>query len=579
MLQLLKIDHVAVVERAEITFGAGFNVLTGETGAGKSIVIDAMGAVLGGRVSRDIVRTGAENATVTAMFTRVPHLAWFEENGVDYEEELILLRKITAEGKSSARVNGMPVSAGQLRILGNQLLGIHGQHDGQLLLDEVHHQAYLDSFGDVAEPLAAYQAAFDAHRTLQKEYNALQMDESEKARRLDTLEFQIRELEEAALRPGEEEELKERRTLLSNAGKLAERVNSAFAALYGDDDGMEGAVSLVGLADDQVEYAAGLSDHFGAVSQGLKEARYALEDAVEQLRDLRDSLEFSPQELDELEGRLSKLTRLGRKYGGSEAEMLAFLAQCKEELDTLSFAADRAQRLEKQMEETTQNLRKSGAVLRAAREQAAAAMQAQIIKELGDLSMPGVRFAVCFEEKEPDRTGLESVSFVMSANAGEKLGKISRIASGGELARIMLALKSVLAENEAIATMVFDEVDTGVSGIAAQRVGEKMSNLAKAKQVICVTHLPQIASLADGHFLIQKQVEDGRTFTQVCELEMDGRKREIARLTGGDTVTKVTLQSAGEQIAAAEAYKKRGRAGNECIRRATSPRVDCANDG
>ncbi|MCL2843096.1 MAG: DNA repair protein RecN [Oscillospiraceae bacterium] len=555
MLQLLKIDHVAVVERAEITFGPGFNVLTGETGAGKSIVIDAMGAVLGGRVSRDLVRTGAENATVTAVFTDVPVLDWFEENGVDPEDELYLLRKITAEGKSSARVNGIPVSAGQLRALGELLLNIHGQHDGQQLLDEVYHLGYLDRFGDVEAPRTAYRSAYNAHRALQAEYNALQMDESEKARRLDTLQFQIQELEEANLRPGEEEALQERRTLLANAGKLAARVNDAFAALYGDDDGSVGAISLVGQADDQVEYAAELSESFKPIAAGLKEARYGLEDAVEQLRDLRDSLEFSPEELDELEARLALLNRLGRKYGGSETEMLAFLERCKEELDTLSFSADRAAKLEKQLAETEQAVITAGQALRAARQKAAKELETRIIKELGELSMPGVRFAVDFAEQAPDATGLDAVSFVMSANAGEKLGKISRIASGGELARIMLALKSVLAENDTVSTMVFDEVDTGVSGIAAQRVGEKMCSLAHAKQVICVTHLPQIAALADGHFLINKQVADGRTYTQVTLLDMDGRKQEIARLTGGDRITDVTLLSAGEQIAAAEAYK------------------------
>lgn len=556
MLQLLKIDHVAVVERAEITFGPGFNVLTGETGAGKSIVIDAMSAVLGGRVSRDLVRTGAERATVAAVFMDVPHLSWFEENGVEWEEELYLLRKITAEGKSSARVNGVPVSAGQLRALGELLLNIHGQHDGQQLLDEAYHLGYLDSFGDVAAPRGAYETAYNAHRALQAEYDALQMDESEKARRLDTLQFQIQELEDANLRPGEEETLHERRTLLANAGKLAARVNDAFAALYGDDDGSIGAISLVGQADDEIEYAAGLSESFKPIAEGLKEARYGLEDAVEQLRDLRDSLEFSPEELDELEARLALLNRLGRKYGGSESEMLEFLERCKEELDTLSFSADRAAKLEKKLVETEKAVRVAGQALRVARQAAAKQLETRIIKELGDLSMPGVRFAVDFAEQAPDATGLDAISFVMSANAGEKPGKISRIASGGELARIMLALKSVLAENDTVSTMVFDEVDTGVSGIAAQRVGEKMCSLAKRKQVICVTHLPQIAALADGHFLIKKQVADGRTYTQVTLLDMDGRKQEIARLTGGDTITEVTLLSAGEQIAAAETYKK-----------------------
>ena len=557
MLSLLHIDHIAVVEKAEISFGAGFNVLTGETGAGKSIVIDAIGAVLGGRVSRDLVRTGAASATVTAVFTDIPKLDWFEENGVDWEEELFLLRKITAEGKSTCRVGGVPVSAGQLRSLGEQLLNIHGQHDGQLLLDEQHHLAYLDSFGNLDAPLAAYGTAYDAYQSVQKEYDALQMDEGEKARRMDTLQFQIEELEGANLRSGEEDELRERRALLANAEKLSDAVGEAFYAVYGseDHDGA-GALELVGQADQQIGYAATLSDQFSTVAQGLTDLRYGLEDVLEQLRDLRDSLEYSPEELDQLEERLALLTRLGRKYGGNEGEMLAFLERCKRELDDLSFAEGRAAKLEQALEETRALVLQTGEVLRAARMKAAQEMEARIIAELSDLNMPGVRFAVDIELQEPDRTGLDQVSFLMSANAGEKLGKISKVASGGELARIMLALKSVLAENETIATMVFDEVDTGVSGIAAQRVGEKMSRLAGMKQVICVTHLPQIAALADGHYLISKSVSGDRTYTQVGPLDFEGKKREIARLTGGENVTDITLRSAEEQLEAAERYKE-----------------------
>ncbi|MCL2562491.1 MAG: DNA repair protein RecN [Oscillospiraceae bacterium] len=557
MLSLLHIENVAVVEKAEIAFGPGFNVLTGETGAGKSIVIDAIGAVLGGRVSRDLVRTGAESASVTAVFADIPEPDWFEENGVDWEDELFLLRKITAEGKGSCRVNGTPVSAGQLKALGEQLLNIHGQHDGQQLLDERHHLSYLDSFGGLEASLGTYRAAYDEHCAVKKEYDALQMDESEKARRVDTLQFQIEELEAANLRPGEEDELRERRTFLANAGKLAEAVEGAFEALYGDDDGGAGAASLISRADDQIACAATLSDSFKPVAQGLTDVRYGLEDTLEQLRDLKESLEFSPQELDELESRLALLTRLARKYGGSETEMLAFLEKCKEELDTLHFSADRAAKLEKRLAETEAEVRKAGEALRKARQKAAKDMEARIIAELKDLSMPGVRFAVDMEEQAPDRTGIDTVSFVMSANAGEKLGKISRIASGGELARIMLALKSVLAENETVSTMVFDEVDTGVSGIAAQRVGEKMSSLAGTKQILCVTHLPQIAALADGHYLISKSVSGDRTYTQVGPLDVEGRKRELARLAVGEAITEVNLQAAGEQLAAAEKYKKR----------------------
>jgi len=555
MLSLLHIENVAVVEKAEISFGPGFNVLTGETGAGKSIVIDAIGAVLGGRVTRELVRTGAERASITAVFDRIQKLPWFEENGVIWEEELILGRNITAEGKGSCRVNGAPVSAGQLKTLGDQLLNIHGQHDGQLLLNEQHHLDYLDSFGILADIRRDYEAAYNAHRTVLKEYKSIQMDESEKARRIDTLSFQIEELENAKIRPGEEDELRSRRTLLANAGKLAQSVNEACQALYGDSDTGEGASTLVGRANDQISYAAALSDTFTPVAEGLRDLHYGLEDILEQLRDLRDSLEFSPQEQDEIEERLALLTRLARKYGGDEASMLAYLEKCREELETLEASADRAVKLEGVLAETKQEMLQVGEALRAARREAADEMETRVIAELGDLSMKGVRFAVEFTEREPDHTGLDEISFLMSANAGEKLGKISRIASGGELARIMLALKSVLAENDSVTTMVFDEVDTGVSGIAAQRVGEKMSKIARDKQVLCVTHLPQIAALADGHYLISKSVSEGRTYTQVGPLDREGRKRELARLTGGENITELSLLAASEQLEAADLYK------------------------
>ena len=417
--------------------------------------------------------------------------------------------------------------------------------------------AYLDSFGGLENLLEAYQTAYGAWRAVLKEYEALQMDEGEKARRMDSLQFQIEELESAALRPGEEEELRERRSLLANAEKLAEAVGEAVWAIDGGDDREDaGALVRIQQADGQIAYAATLSERFGPAAQGLTELRYSLEDLLEQLREAQESLAFSPQELDELEARLSLISRLKRKYGGSETEMLAFLERSKQELDDLSFAEGRAAKLEGELTRTKAAVDSAGEVLREARQKAAREMEGRIVAELMDLSMPGVRFAVEICPQEPDRTGIDQVTFLMSANAGEKLGKISKVASGGELARIMLALKGVLAENEPVSTMVFDEVDTGVSGIAAQRVGEKMSRLAGLKQIICVTHLPQIAALADGHYLISKSVSGDRTYTQVGPLDLEGRTLELARLTGGENVTELTLLAASEQLKAAERYKQ-----------------------
>lgn len=560
MLSLLHIENIAVVERAEIPFGAGFHVLTGETGAGKSIVIDALGAVLGGRVNRELVRTGAAAASVTAVFADIACLPWFAENGIDCEDELFLQRKITAEGKSSCRVNGTPVSAGQLRALGEQILDIHGQHDGQLLLHETHHLRYLDSFGGdkIKAVHTDYKAAYDAYRKLEREFSALQMDEGEKARRLDTLRFQIEELEGANLQVGEAESLQERRRFLQNAESLSAAVNESFEALYGDSDAMTpGALDRIYDADKQINYAATLSDNFSPIAQSLTDLRYGLEDIIEQLRDVKDKLEFSPAELDELEERLALLSRLRRKYGNNEAEMLAFLEQSKTELDEITFADERAAKLEEELAIAKSALENKGRTLAKARLTIAKSMETRITAELRELNMPGVRFAVEISPQAPETSGMDAVRFLMSANRGEKLGKMSKVASGGELARIMLALKNVLAESESISTMVFDEVDTGVSGIAAQRVGEKMCTLAVQKQVLCVTHLPQIAALADTHYLIEKSVSGERTYTQVTPLDREGRKRELARLSGGDHITDVTLQSASEQLEAAEAFKVR----------------------
>ena len=558
MLSLLHIENVAVVEEAEIRFFPGFNVLTGETGAGKSIVIDAINAVLGGRISRDLVRTGAQQALVTAVFDGVPNLPWFGENDIEQEDELYLQRRVTADGKGSARVNGKPVSAGQLKSLGEVLLNIHGQHDGQELMQEATHLHYLDSFGGAqgAALLGNYATVYAEFEAKKREYLSLQMDESEKARRLDMLKHQVEELEGANLQVGEEAALRERRSLLANAEKLETAAAGAYDALYGGDEIGEGAQSLLGQAEGQVSYAAGVSELFLPLAQQLESLRYGLEDAVAQLRDIRENLEFSPQELDEIEDRLSLLSRLGRKYGSREEEMLAFLEQSRQELDSLHFSADREEKLKAQLEGLEQKVINAGQALSQARKTAGEALKVQVEDQLKDLSMKGAQFSVEIEAQAPDETGMDAVGFLLSANAGEKLGKLSKIASGGELARIMLALKTVLSESEAIGTMVFDEVDTGVSGIAAQRVGEKLSDLAQKKQVICVTHLPQIAALADAHYLILKSEQAGRTYTQVTQLEEQGQERELARLIGGENITDATLQAAKDQRRAAKGYKK-----------------------
>ncbi len=555
MLQLLHIENIAVIEEADITFDEGFNALTGETGAGKSIVIDAMGAVLGQRTSRDLIRTGAAKAFVSAMFSGVPPLPVLEECGMEAEDgELLLQREIYADGKNACRVGGRPVTVAQLRRIGGALLNIHGQHDGQQLLDEEQHGAYLDSFGRVEEELGAYAACYEAMEATRKRLKSLQMDEAEKERRMDSLTFQIQELEKAQLKPGEEEALLQRRNLLRNSEKFMSAVQGAVWSLTGGDDG-GGAVSELREAAGAVSGVKGLDDRFGQLHERLENLYSEAYDVAETLRDLQDSFDFSPQELDELEGRADLLYRLKKKYGPTVEDMLAYLEKCREELDQIAFAADTTARLQKQLEKERGRAMKAARALSEARKAAAKQLEERIQEELRQLDMPKVRFAICFEEKEPDALGIDVVRFLMSANVGEELRPINKVASGGELARIMLALKNVLAENELIGTLVFDEVDTGVSGRAAQKVAEKLAQVSRRKQVLCVTHLPQLAAMADTHFSVEKGEREGRTYTRVLRLDRERRKEELARLTGGQRVTSALLAGAEELLDAASEYR------------------------
>ena len=561
MLSLLHIENIAVIESADIQFDKGFNALTGETGAGKSIVVDAIGAIIGERTSRDLIRTGAKSAMVSAVFTQLPALSWFVENGLGPDEDgnLLLQREIQPDGKNICRLNGRLLTVSQLRALGRQLLNIHGQHDGQQLLDERCHLSYLDRFGGMESLLAAYQEAYQEFQRILRERNALEMDEAEKSRRIDSLTFQIGELERAHLQPGEDEALTDRRNLLRNAGKLIEAVEGAHAACWGDED-RDGAVSLLMEAERTLSSAASMSPQVSALLEQLTELRCAADDVAEQVRDLRDSFDFEPGELDEIEGRLDVLYRLKKKYGPTVEEMLDYLERSKKELDEIQFSSDKIARLEKEQAKALQLARERAQALSEARRAAGDALQQRIQSELKQLDMPKVRFQAEFQPKSGeyalDETGMDEVQFLMSANVGEDLKPIQKIASGGELARIMLALKNVLAENDDVTTLVFDEVDTGVSGRAAQKVAEKLAGVARTKQVLCVTHLPQLAAMADVHFSVEKGERKGRTFTDVERLSRERRKEELARLTGGASITQALLDGAEELLAGAERYKK-----------------------
>ena len=560
MLSLLHIENIALIQSADIRFEPGFNVLTGETGAGKSIVIDSIGAVLGERTSRELIRTGAKSALVTAVFTQVPPLPWLEENGFPTgEEELLLQRELQGDGRNVCRIDGKLVTVAQLRELGRQLLNIHGQHDGQQLLDPASHLGYLDQFGGCQPLLEDYQEAYRKWHDIRREMDKLQMDEAERSRRVDTLNYQIQELERAQLKTGEDEELSARRTLLRSAGKLMEAVQSAEFALSGDED-RDGACSLIAQAEGEVQGVSSISPELGELSEKLTALRCAADDAADTLRDLSRSFDFSPGELDQVEERLDLLYRLRKKYGPTVEDMLSYLDRCRKELDQIQYADDTLARLEKDLKKAQKEAARRGEVLSQARREAAGALQARVQEELRQLDMPKVQFQTEFTPKGGeagmDETGLDEVQFLMSANLGEALKPIQKVASGGELARIMLALKNVLAEGDQIGTLVFDEVDTGVSGRAAQKVAEKMAQVARGKQVLCVTHLPQIAAMADTHFSVQKGEREGRTYTRLERLDRSQRREELARLIGGASITPSLLESAEELLRQAEQQKQ-----------------------
>ena len=547
MLSLLHIENIAVIECADISFDRGFNVLTGETGAGKSIVIDAISAILGERAYRDMIRTGTERASVRAVFTEVPEFPWFAENGVEYDPETVISREIHLDGKNICRVNGTLVNVSCLHKLGIQLINIHGQHDSAALFDEENHLAFLDAFADNGKLRASYGERYEAVAKLRREISALIMDEGEKLRRMENLKYQIAEIEKAELEPGEDDRLEERRKVLQNAEKLSNGMETAVECLYGGEDS-DGASGLLAQAEYALARLSRFSDSFAALHDRVSDLMYQVQDAAEEVRDARDSLSYSADELEQIESRLDVIHKLRRKYGTTCEDILEYLDQAKKELDEIEFADDKLERLKKNMKKAEKEAWDAALALRENRQQAADTMSKRILSELAQLDMPRVQFACRFTETELTASGADAVAFYMSANAGEALKPLSRVASGGELARIMLAMKNVLAEKDQVATLIFDEVDTGVSGRAAQKVAEKLRSVAVHKQVLCVTHLPQLAALANTHLLIAKSERDGRTYTSVTPLDLEGRKRELARIIGGANITETTLKSAEEML-------------------------------
>ena len=547
MLSLLHIENIAVIEQADISFDPGFNVLTGETGAGKSIVIDAISAILGKRAYRDMIRTGTNKASVRAVFTKVPALPWFGENGVDYDEETVIQRDIFMDGKNVCRVNGTLVTVSILQKLGLQLINIHGQHDSATLFDEENHLRFLDAFADNEALLLDYREKFSAVSALRREIDRMTMDEGEKLRRMETLKYQVEEIGKADLKAGEDEELEQRRKLLQNSEKLSQGLEEASESLLGGDDS-DGAAALLAQAAYALSRIARYSDDYTAFQERLTDLKYQVQDIADEVRDALEELSYSADELEQIESRLDIIHRLRRKYGTTCQEILEYLENARKELDEIEFADDRVEQLKKQLSVKEKAAWEAAMLLRKDRQEKGNLLSEKILSELRQLDMPRVQFQCRFRETELGADGADLVAFYLSANAGEDLKPLSKVASGGELARIMLSMKNVLAEKDAVDTLIFDEVDTGVSGRAAQRIAEKLRALAQHKQVLCVTHLPQLAALADTHMLIAKSEHDGRTFTTVTPLDREGRKQELARIIGGTNITEITLKSAEEML-------------------------------
>lgn len=548
MLAELKIENVAIIESAEIRLSPGFNVLTGETGAGKSIILDSINTALGERASREILRSGTDSASVTALFTgcgaQVRRL--LEAYEIDFDGEVLIRRRITADGRSSCRVNGSPVSVSMLKTLGAALVNIHGQHDSQALFQPENHMRYLDALADNADLRASYGDAYRALRSAEKELATLQTDESEKARRLDMLRYQIDELENADLRVGERDELQNRIELFRNSAAVVRALRTAYAALAGDETA-DGAAGLLAQAADGLYDTTEYFDHLRPVAEFLESASLEAREYIADIRDAIESMDMDPRELAEAEERLDTIYRLSRKYGETEEEMLQFLENAQREAELLESADERAEKLAREIERLRETANRRAAALTKSRVQAGKTFSENVCRELQFLDMPSVRFVVQRADAPLSAAGADTIEFLISANAGEALRPIVRIASGGELSRIMLAIKNVLRACDDVDTLIFDEIDTGVSGRAAQKVGQKLAEVAATHQVICVTHLSQIAVMADTHLLISKSVRDGKTYTAVQELDFEGRKREIARINGG-TITPLQLENAGEML-------------------------------
>jgi DNA repair protein RecN (Recombination protein N) len=549
MLSSLQIENVAVIQKAEVHFEPGLNVLTGETGAGKSILIDSINAILGNRTSKDLVRTGAAKAVIRAAFEQVPPavLDKLEQSGYERSEALLLSREITAEGKSSCRINGMPATAAVLRELCGGLININGQHDSVGLLNPAHH---LDILDDYAQNRTVFQEYYTLYRELvqvKRELDALITDEAEKQRKIDLLQYQVQEIEDAGLTAGEEQTLENRRKVLSNASAIRDRLAQSYALLSGSDDAA-GAVDLLGEASNAVDAAAQLDPALAAAAGQLLDLYYNAKDVAADLIGRLDAYDTNDAELDEVEQRLDLLYRLKRKYGSTVEDVIAFGQKAREELDSIQHSQQRHDALQAEKLRLYAKAREKAEALTQTRLKAFEELNTRISGTLDFLNMPGVRMTLRHTRGPLASHGQDSIEFYISTNPGEAPKPLAKIASGGELSRITLAIKNAMADKDAVPTVIYDEIDSGVSGKAAGRIGEVLRQSAQGHQILCITHTAQIAALADCHLLIQKNVSNERTYTEIHPLDENGRVEALARLISGDHVTELSRANAREML-------------------------------
>lgn len=547
MLTSLKIENVAIIESAAIEFGCGLNVMTGETGAGKSIVIDSINAVLGERTSKELIRHGADCAKVFAVFEDIPDDVkdLLSDSGIDCDDDVLIInRVINRDGKNSCRINGCPVTVNMLKSVAKELINVHGQHDNQALLSPERHCSFIDAFTDIGGLLEQYRTSYNELCSIRKKLASLKTDEGSKEQRIDLLRYQIDELEKADIVIGEREELTERKNLISNSQKVIDALNSAYEVLRCDN----GGIDSVSTAAYEIEKAEPCYSALSPILEQINNIKYELDDIAELIRDRLADVDYDEYELDEIEARLDLLYRLSRKYGDTEEAMLEYLENARTELDNISFSEEKINMLIQQEKEVFKQTVELAEMLTEKRMAAGEKLSQLICEELEFLDMPNVAFVVSRSQVELNDNGADEIEFLISANAGEVPKPLARIASGGELSRIMLAIKNVLADSDNIGTMIFDEIDTGVSGRAAQKIAMKLRQVSEGRQVLCVTHLAQIAAQGDVHLYISKSVRDDKTYTEIRHLSGEARAREIARIMGGIEITDLQLQSAKEML-------------------------------